>query len=110
VESAGVYDGGGVDPFVGPVLAEVGISIDEHEPRRFKTIDMTKFDVAIALTAEAAIELRQYLPRERIELWEIRNPSDAMGGRDAIIEAYRDVRDDLRRRVRKRFLDGAQKP
>jgi hypothetical protein len=50
------------------------------------------------------------LPREKIELWEIKNPSEAMGGRDAILEAYREVREDLRKRLRKRFPEVAQKP
>lgn len=109
VESAGVYDGG-LDPFVGPVLAEIGVALGEHAPRRLDRLDFADVDLAVALTPEAAIALRRRLPREKIELWEIPNPSEAMGGRDAILAAYREVRDELLRRLRARFAPSEQKP
>jgi protein-tyrosine-phosphatase len=103
VESAGVYDGGGADPFVEAVLGEIGIALETQPPRRLSALDLSRFDAVIALTAEAAAELRRILPRERIEFWDIANPSDAYGGREAILSAYRSVRDSLRERLAARF-------
>lgn len=102
VDSAGVYEGG-LDPFVEDVLSEIGVSLGDYEPKAVSDIRLEAFDLVIALTPEAASEVRRFLPRERIEFWPIENPSDARGGRDALIEAYRAVRDDLRGRIRVRF-------
>jgi protein-tyrosine-phosphatase len=109
VESAGVYDGG-LDSFVEIVLGEIGVTLKGHEPKRLGAIDLSKVDVVVALTGEAEAELRRRLPAERIEVWRIRNPSDAIGGREAILEAYREVRDELKARIRARFFAADQKP
>lgn len=102
VDSAGVYEGG-LDPFVEIVMQERGVSMESHEPKALSEVKLEKFDVIIALTPEAAVEARRYLPRERIEFWDIENPSEERGGREAILSAYRTVRDDLAERLRKRF-------
>lgn len=109
VDSAGVYEGG-LDPFVETVLNEIGVPLAGHQPKPMRKLDLSKFDLVIALTPEAAAEARQFLPRERIEFWPIENPSDVYGGREEILAAYRSVRDDLRKRLAQRFPDGHQKP
>jgi protein-tyrosine-phosphatase len=102
VDSAGVYEGG-VDPFVESVLAEVGLPRLVHAPKSIDDITLADFDTVIALTTEAAEELRRLLPREKVEFWSIENPSEARGGRESLMAAYRAVRDDLSARLRKRF-------
>lgn len=109
VDSAGVYEGG-LDPFVEMVMAEIGVSLAGHEPKTARSLDLSKFDLAIVLTPEAAAEARKYLPREQIEFWPIENPSDVRGGTEDILNAYRAVRDDLRQRLRARFAEIHQKP
>ncbi|MEE2692333.1 MAG: hypothetical protein VX640_12410 [Pseudomonadota bacterium] len=109
VDSAGVYEGG-LDPFVEMVMAEIGVSLAGHEPKPMGSLDLSKFDLAIVLTPEAAAEARKYLPRERIEFWPIDNPSDVRGGKEDILNAYRGVRDELRQRLRERFPEFHQKP
>jgi len=109
VESAGVYEGG-LDPFVEIVLDEIGVSPARHEPRAMSALDLSKFDLAIALTHEAAAEARRFLPREKIEFWEIENPSEVRGGREEILAAYRAVRDCLDARLRARFPEVYQRP
>lgn len=109
VDSAGVYEGG-LDPFVEIVLAEIGVSLAGHEPKSMRGLDVGAFDLAIALTPEAAAEARRALPREKIEYWPIDNPSEARGGREEILAAYREVRDELRRRLAERFPEFYQKP
>lgn len=109
VDSAGVYEGG-LDPFVEMVMAEIGVSLEGHEPKSLDGVDLSRVDLAIVLTPEAAGEARKHLPRERIEFWPIDNPSDVRGGREDILNAYRGVRDELRLRLRQRFADLHQKP
>ena len=109
VDSAGVYEGGS-DPFVATVLDEIGVSLGDYEPKALSDVDVSRFDVVIALTPEAAAEARRLLPADRIEFWPIDNPSDVRGGEDALFSAYRAVRDELRERIRVRFLKGRAKP
>lgn len=109
VDSAGVYEGY-LDPFVAAVMQQEDISMDNHEPKAMKTLDLAKFDVIVALTQEAAAEAKRLVDSERIELWDTVNPSGERGGRDAVLSAYRAVRDELRDRITDRFADFTQKP
>lgn len=109
VDSAGVYEGG-LDPFVEMVMQELGVPMEGHEPKALSEVKLDEFDTIIALTPEAAIEARRFLPREKIEFWDIENPSQERGGREAILEAYRGVRDDLAKRLRERFPELHEKP
>ncbi len=102
VDSAGVYEGG-LDPFVEIVMGELGVSMTDHEPKMLSGADLTKFGVVVALTPEAAIEARRLAPDGTIEFWDIENPSDERGGREAVLDAYRRARDDLAGRLRDRF-------
>ncbi len=102
VDSAGVYEGG-LDPFVEIVMGQLGVAMQGHEPKTLSDVDLADFDVVIALTPEAAVEARKRLPRAAIEFWDIENPSEERGGRDAIVTAYARVRDDIRKRLAKRF-------
>lgn len=109
VDSAGVYEGA-LDPFVAVVLGEINVPLEEHEPKPMRALDLAKFDLAVALTPEAAEEARRLMARERVEYWPTENPTDSYGGRDEILAAYRRVRDDLRRKLAQRFPDLYEKP
>jgi len=109
VDSAGVYEGG-LDPFVEIVMKELDVSMENHEPKPLEDIDLAKFDIIVALTPEAAVEARRHLPHESIEFWDVENPSGERGGREAIIESYRRVREDLTARLRRRFPELHEKP
>jgi protein-tyrosine-phosphatase len=108
-DSAGVYEGG-ADPFVASVLDEIGVSLGDYEPKSLSDVDVSRFDVVIALTPEAAAEARRLLPASRIEFWPTDNPSDVRGGDDALFNAYRSVRDELRSRIRARFIKENKQP
>jgi protein-tyrosine-phosphatase len=108
IDSAGVYQGG-FDPFIEAVLAEEGVSLKGYEPKSMADIDIEAFDLIVALTPEAAEEARRLVP-DRVEFWPVDNPSEARGGRDALMDAYRAVRDDLSARLRRRFPEPKEKP
>ena len=109
VDSAGVYEGG-PDPFIERVLSEIGVDLGDYEPKAIDDVEASRFDRLIALTPEAAHELRRLAPHDRVEYWPIDNPTDVRGGRDALLEAYRAVRDDLAARIRAQFPQMPQKP
>ena len=109
VDSAGVYEGG-LDPFVEIVMKEIDVTMEQRESKIISDMELHNFDVEIALTPEAAVEARRHLPRESIELWNIDNPSNERGGREAILESYRRVRDDLANRISRRFPELHNKP
>lgn len=109
VDSAGVYEGG-LDPFVEIVMGELGVSMDAHEPKRLSDVDLSKVDLLVALTPEAAIEARRHMARENIEYWDVENPSEERGSREEVTAAYRRVRDDLATRLRARFPELHEKP
>jgi protein-tyrosine-phosphatase len=108
IDSAGVHEGG-LDPFVEIVLAEVGVGLAGHEPKAMAALDLSQFDLIVALTPEAAGEIRRSQPRDRIEFWDVDNPSEARGGRAEALAAYRAVREDILRRLRARFPEIYQK-
>ena len=109
VDSAGVYEGG-LDPFVEIVMEQLGVAMQGHEPKTLDEVELSEFEVVVALTPEAAVEARRHLPRAAIEFWDIENPSEERGGRDAIIAAYARVRDELRQKLARRFPEIYEKP
>jgi protein-tyrosine-phosphatase len=93
------------DPFVGMVMAEVGYQITHHRAKTFDELEDASFDVVVSLTPESQ-QRADDLARGRaaeIEYWPISDPTLVEGSREARLEAYRQVRDDLARRIHDRF-------
>lgn len=108
IASAGVRQGER-DPFVDAVLAEVGLSLGERQPRAFDQIEDDYFDLIVTLSPEAhhrALELTRSLAVE-VEYWPTADPTGISGTREQIMAAYREVRDRLAQRIAERF--GAEK-
>ena len=104
VKSAGVR-AREIDGFAIAVMAEKGLDISEHKPLLFSEMDDANFDVVVTLTPEAhhqALELTRTLAVE-VEYWPTFDPTVADQGREAQLQAYRDVRDQLERRILERF-------
>jgi protein-tyrosine-phosphatase len=94
-----------VDPFAAAVIDELGGDLAGFHPKTFDELEDDSFDVVVSLTPEAqhrAVELA----RDRavdIEYWPIFDPTLAEGSREKRLEAYRQVRDELARRITERF-------
>jgi protein-tyrosine-phosphatase len=104
VASAGVR-AGGRDPFVDVVLAEESLSLGDRRPRSLEDLEDSYFDLIVTLAPEAhhrALELTRAMATE-IEYWPTADPTTAMGTRERILAAYRDVRDRLKARLVERF-------
>ena len=107
VASAGVRKGD-LDPFAVAVMAEIGLDISRHKPVTFEEIDEWEglnFDLIITLAPEAhhrALELTRTSGVD-VEYWPMVDPSDVEGSREQRLDAYREVRDQLLARIRRRF-------
>jgi protein-tyrosine-phosphatase len=95
----------GVDPFVHAVMAEFGCDLSSHRPKTFDELEDSSFDLVVSLTPEAqhrAVELARGRAAD-IEYWPTFDPTLTDGSREARLEAYREVRDGLARRIAERF-------
>lgn len=95
----------GIDPFAAAVMDELGADLAGHRPKTFADLEDESFDVVISLTPEAqhrAVELARARAVD-IEYWPTHDPTLAGGSREQVLEAYRQVRDELAERIRRRF-------
>lgn len=103
-QSAGAT-AGRPDPFAAAVMQEIGIDCSTHVPRALEELEDTYFDLVVTLSPEAhhrALELTRSSSVE-VEYWPTMDPSTVAGSREQILDAYRQVRDSLEKRIRKRF-------
>lgn len=104
VDSCGVR-GKEVDGFSVAVMDELGIDISRHRAKSFDDLEDTSFDLIITLSPEAqhkAIELTRTMACD-VEYWPTLDPSLTEGSRESRLESWRQVRDQLRKRIVKRF-------
>ena len=108
VDSVGVREGE-IDPFAVEVLAELGIDVSRHVPKRMDDLLDTSFDLIVSLSPEAhhrSIELTRTSAAE-VEYWNTLDPSLVEGNRQMRLDAYRALRDFLTERIRARLADEA---
>jgi protein-tyrosine-phosphatase len=94
-----------IDGFVVAVMDELGIDMSKHRPKTFDDLEDTSFDLIISLSPEAqhkAVDMTRTMACE-VEFWPTHDPSVVEGSREVQLEAYREVRDTLLRRIRERF-------
>jgi protein-tyrosine-phosphatase len=106
VQSAGVR-AGEPDPFVLAVMDEIGIDVSQHAPTTFKDLNDTSFDLIVSLSPEAhhqALELTRTMAVD-VEYWPTFDASLMLGqgNRDQTLQAYRQVRDLLFMKIKRRF-------
>ena len=97
--------GEGADPFVRSVMEEISVDLAGHAPKTFDQLEDASFDLVISLTPEAqhrAVEMTRGRAAE-IEYWPTFDPTLAEGSREARLAAYREVRDQLAKRIAERF-------
>jgi len=100
IASAGVQRGER-DPFVDAILVEEGLSLDNRQPRELEELADGYFDLIITLTplAHHTVLERMRGFSVNVEYWPTPDPTLVTGSREQIINAYRDVRDRLKRQV-----------
>ncbi|NKN34877.1 low molecular weight phosphatase family protein [Agrobacterium sp. a22-2] len=104
VASAGVRPGER-DPFVDAVLEEIGLSLGKRQPQTLEELADNFFDLVVTLAPEAhhaALELTRTSAVD-VVYWPMPDPTVATGTREQILEAYREVRDRLKRLIAERL-------
>src|SRR6266568_8148742 len=107
VKSAGVKKAE-LDPFAVAVMGELGQDISGHKPTTFEELEDWEglnFDLIITLSPEAhhkALELTRTMAAD-VEYWPTPDPTTIEGSREQRLDAYREVRDQLMRRIKARF-------
>ena len=98
---------GSVDGFAIASMTEIDIDISHHDAKTFDDLEDTSFDLVISLTPEAqhkAVELTRTMAVD-LEYWPSLDPTGIDGSREVMLDAFRQVRDDLQRRIEERFRD-----
>lgn len=104
VDSAGVR-ASEVNPFAVEVMREIGLDIARHRAKTFDELLDGSFDLVISLSPEAqhrAVEMTRTMACD-VEYWPTLDATAVEGSREAVLNAYRDVRDSLLKRIRERF-------
>ncbi|MEM9809830.1 MAG: low molecular weight phosphatase family protein [Pseudomonadota bacterium] len=101
VDSCGVYKGA-LDPFVKTALEHAGIAPPPLGPREFGEVNVSDYDVIVALTPEAAAEARRL--HDNVEFWEVENPTDTRGSEQDLHAAYGRLCSALQKHIRERFI------
>jgi protein-tyrosine-phosphatase len=107
VASAGVRKGE-LDAFAVAAMEEMGLDIAKHRPMTFEELEDWEglnFDLIVTLAPEAhhkALDLTRVVAAD-VEYWPTPDPTIAEGSREQQLDAYRDVRDQLMRRIKERF-------
>ena len=95
-----------VDGFAMVAMDELGIDLSHHNAKTFDDLDDSYYDLVITMSPEAqhrAMEMTRVMACE-IEFWNTFDPS-MLGNedRDRRLEAYRQVRDQLMQKIKRRF-------
>lgn len=110
IDSCGVRPGE-PDGFVVAVLDEIGLDAPEDDPKGFRELEDSDFDLIITLSREAydrALEFAEHLATE-VEYWPTVDPSLVEGSREQRLEAYRRTRDEILQQISAR-LSGPSAP
>jgi protein-tyrosine-phosphatase len=88
---------GTLNPLAVQALAEVGIDIAHHRSKGIPEVPAERIDAVITLCAEEVCPA--WLGRAHRLHWGLPDPATAAGDDAARLRAFRDVRDELRRRL-----------
>ncbi len=94
-----------IDPFVVEIMDEIGIDMSQHRAKSFENLADTSYDLIVSLSPEAqhqAVELTRTMACE-LEFWNTLDPTIIEGNRETRLQAYREVRDTLKKRIEARF-------
>ena len=104
VDSVGVHPGR-IDPLAVEVMDEIGVDLSRHRAKTFDMLNDAFFDVVVSLSPEAqhsAVEMTRTMACD-VEFWPTIDPTAMEGSREQKLDAYRQVRDTLLAKLKKRF-------
>jgi len=110
VQSAGVRNDLEIDGFSVAVCAEIGVRLERHRTRSFQEMEqwgdrIDAYDLVVALSPAAMRQAQEYTRFHALEVeyWPIFDPTGLGETREAKLAIYRQARDQIATRIRKRF-------
>jgi protein-tyrosine-phosphatase len=93
---------GAPDPFAIAAMEEIGVDISSHKPHSFEDLEDSNFDLIITLSPEAHHKALEFTRTMAVDVvyWPTPDATAANGSREAILDAYRDVRERLTGRIK----------
>ncbi len=103
VFSAGSEPAGYIHPLAVKVMAEKGIDISDQRSKSLEEIPFSKLNFVITLCGDAA-ERCPVVPGAKTIHWGLPDPAKASGTENERLEVFRQVRDEIEKRVRELLL------
>lgn len=100
VDSVGVRSGN-LEPFAVAAMAEAGIDISRHKAKRFDELQDSSFDIIVSLSPgaqHAAVEMTRTMACDLL-YWQTFDATAVRGSREVRLDAYREARDFLVRKI-----------
>lgn len=111
VQSAGVKNDKDIDGFAVSVCQELDVELTKHKVRSFEDLedwgdDLDSYSLIVALSPVSEKVARDQTKDAAVdvEFWDIADPTISGRTRDEKLDAYRAVRDDIRARIKDRFV------
>jgi protein-tyrosine-phosphatase len=111
VQSAGVKGDNDVDGFAVAVCKELNVELSQHRARSFEQLEdwgdqLDSFDLVVALSPASYSRIKELTEGHAVDVehWETADPTGGNENREAKLDAYRAVRDDIVQNIKKRFL------
>ena len=116
VQSAGVENDLEIDGFAIAVCQEIDVELSRHRARSFDEMDklgddLSSFDLIVALSPASqrrALDLTRLFHLE-VEYWPILDPTGLAETRDTQLRSYRQTRDQIMERLKRRWPDALLK-
>ncbi|MEF3365325.1 low molecular weight phosphatase family protein [Methylocystis sp. 9N] len=92
---------GEADPFAIAAMEEIGVDLTRHKPHTFEDLEDSNFDLIVTLSPEAHHKALEFARAMAVDVvyWPTPDATAAQGSREAILDAYRDVRERLTARI-----------
>lgn len=99
--SAGIKRGE-PDLFATAAMDEIGVDMSRHKPHTFEDLEDSNFDLIVTLSPEAHHKALEFTRAMAVDVvyWPTPDATATQGSREAILSAYRDVRDRLTARIK----------
>lgn len=90
------------DPFATAAMEEIGVDLSHHKPHTFEDLEDSNFDLIVTLSPESHHKALEFARTMAVDVvyWPTPDATAAQGSRETVMNAYRDVRDRLDRRIK----------
>ena len=104
VYSAGIKPKSEVNPYALEVLRERGISTKGLHPKLVNEFVNKEIDFVVTVCDRAKQSCPHFPGAKHIEHWSLEDPAEVQGSNEEILEAFRETRDEIERRIRTNIL------